>query len=101
MSANTPSVSKTTAQTQAGSGTVDVVTFAYQGDILWCDNRSSSVNLWITYSHNATAAATPSAGADGALYCPAGSYRAWPLGQVVSAKVFGDAANMSYVLGVL
>jgi hypothetical protein len=100
MAANTPSVAKSTAQTQAGSF-VDVVTFSYVGDLLWCDNRSSTVNIWITYSRNSDPAATPSAGADGALYVPAGSFRSWPVGKVVSVKLFGDAVAMSYAIGVL
>ena len=102
MAANTPSVARSTAQTQAGNGTVDTVTFTSTGDTLWCDNRSSSVNIWITYATNsATTPPDPSAGLDGALYVPAGAFRSWPVSGVFKAKVFGDGANMTYVIGVL
>jgi hypothetical protein len=101
MAANTPSVSRSTAQTQAGNGTVDTITFAYGGDMLWCDNRSTTVNIWITWTAGSGTPADPTAGGDGALYVPAGSFRSWPITGVKKAKVFGDAANMSYVIGVL
>ncbi len=101
MAANTPSVAKSTAQTQAGNGTVDVITFSYGGDTLWCDNRSTTVNIWITISQSSVAPADPTAGGDGAFYVPAGAFRAWPVGKIGKAKVFGDAANMSYVIGVM
>jgi hypothetical protein len=101
VAANTPTVAKSTAQTQAGNGTVDTITFTTGGDMLWCDNRSTTVNIWITYSSSDKTPADPTAGGDGCLYVPAGSFRSWPLPAVGKAKVFGDAASMTYVIGVL
>lgn len=102
MAANTPSVAKTTKQTQAGNGTVDTVTFSQASDTLWCDNLSGTVNIWLTYStRGGVAPADPTAGGDGTLYVPAGGFRSWPITGVTKVKVFGDAAAMSYVLGVI
>ncbi len=97
MAANTHSVVRSAAGTQASSSFADIVNFSSPGDTITIDNVSTTVNLWVTFAVGQTAA-TPTSGGDNCYYVPAGAFRAFNISGVSQVKLIGDANTSSYVV---
>lgn len=101
MAANTHSVVRSAAGTQASSSFADIVNFSSRGDTLLVENRSTTVNLWIRWATDGLTATTPTSGGDDCYYVPAGAFRAFVVNGVSQVKLIGDANSSSYVASVI